>query len=136
MLPNPAEYRRMHEQEQRADTFCCDDADWIIVACNTPARMAKGAVQQLRKQGVRAGLFRPITLWPFPIDLLLGLLDRAHGLIVVEGSNGQLEDEMRLALSHSDADPISIDHIRHFGGILPSQQEIVDTVSALTEVAA
>ncbi len=129
-------YRRMHEQEQRADTFCCDDADWIIVACNTPARMAKGAVQQLRKQGVRAGLFRPITLWPFPIDLLLGLLDRAHGLIVVEGSNGQLEDEMRLALSHSDADPISIDHIRHFGGILPSQREIVDTISALTEVAA
>ncbi len=129
-------YQQMKDREQRADDFCCDDADWVIVACNTPARMAKGAVQQLRKQGVKAGLFRPITLWPFPIDQLLGLLDRARGLIVVEGSNGQLEDELRLALSHAEVGSISIDHIRHFGGILPGQQEIVDKVTGLLEVAA
>jgi pyruvate/2-oxoacid:ferredoxin oxidoreductase alpha subunit len=131
-----AKYQQMKDREQRADSFGCDDADWIIVACNTPARMAKGAVQQLRKQGIKAGLFRPITLWPFPIDSLLGLLDRAQGLVVVEGSNGQLEDELRLALSHSGAGSISIDYIRHFGGILPGQQEIVDKVTALLEVAA
>ena len=129
-------YQRMHECEQRADTFRCDDAEWILVACNTPARMAKGAVQQLRNQGVSAGLFRPVTLWPFPIDQLTPLLHRAQGLIVVEGSNGQLEDELRLALSHDNAPPRPIDHIRHFGGILPSQQEIVDRVTALQEVAA
>lgn len=129
-------YRRMHEREQRADAFCCDDADWLIVACNTPARMAKGAVQQLRAQGIRAGLFRPITLWPFPIDPLEKLLGHTRGLIVVEGSNGQLEDEMRLALSHAGSSAPPIEHLRHFGGILPSQQEIVDKISSLVEVAA
>ncbi|MEJ2084644.1 MAG: 3-methyl-2-oxobutanoate dehydrogenase subunit VorB [Acidobacteriota bacterium] len=131
-----AKYDRMRAEQQRADTFCCDDADWIVVACNTPARMAKGAVQQLRRDGIAAGLFRPITLWPFPIDDLIPRLARAQGLIVVEGSNGQLEDELRLALSHSGAGPISIEHIRHFGGMLPSQQEIVDKVSSCLEVAA
>ncbi len=49
----------------------------LLVACNTPARMAKGAVRALREQGVRAGLFRPQTLWPFPIGALDPLLGRA-----------------------------------------------------------
>jgi pyruvate/2-oxoacid:ferredoxin oxidoreductase alpha subunit len=129
-------YERIWAEEQRADCYQCDDAEWIVVACNTPARMAKGAVQQLRKQGVKVGLFRPISLWPFPIDALRGLLDHANGLLVVEGSNGQLEDEMRLALSHDGAPQVPIEHLRHFGGILPSQDEIVDKVDSLMEVAA
>lgn len=131
-----AKYDRMRVEQQRADAFCCDDADWIVVACNTPARMAKGAVQQLRREGIAAGLFRPITLWPFPINDLVALLEGVQGLIVVEGSNGQLEDELRLALSHSGVAPVPIEHIRHFGGILPSQQEIVNKVSSCLEVAA
>ena len=129
-------YERMWAEEQRADCYFCDDAEWIIVACNTPARMAKGAVQYLRKQGIKVGLFRPISLWPFPIDALRGLLDHTNGLLVVEGSNGQLEDEMRLALSHDGAGAPPIDNLRHFGGMLPSQQEIVEKISSLVEVAA
>ncbi len=129
-------YERIWAAEQRADTFHCDDAEWLIVACNTPARMAKGAVQQLRKDGVKVGLFRPVSLWPFPIDSLTGLLDHVQGLIVVEGSNGQLEDELRLALSHAGAPQRPIDNLRHFGGILPSQEEIVGKVGSLVEVAA
>ena len=114
-------YERIWATEQRADSYFCDDAEWIVVACNTPARMAKGAVQQLRQQGIKVGLFRPITLWPFPIELLRGHLSHAHGLLVVEGSNGQLEDELRLALSHDGSAALPIENIRHFGGILPSQ---------------
>jgi pyruvate/2-oxoacid:ferredoxin oxidoreductase alpha subunit len=129
-------YDRMRAAEQRADRFFCDDAEWIIVACNTPARMAKGAVQELRSRGIRAGLFRPITLWPFPIEALRSVLDPTQGLLLVEGSNGQLEDEMRLALSHAGEAVRRIEHIRHFGGILPSKQEIVDKVESLVEVAA
>jgi pyruvate/2-oxoacid:ferredoxin oxidoreductase alpha subunit len=129
-------YDRMWAEEQRADCFFCDDAEWIIVACNTPARMAKGAVQQLRKQGIKVGLFRPISLWPFPIDALSGVLDHVDGLVVVEGSNGQLEDEMRLALSHAGATSPPIEHIRHFGGMLPSHHEIVEKIISLVEVAA
>ena len=63
-------------------------------------------------------------------------LEHARGLLVVEGSNGQLEDELRLALSHDGAPPVPIENIRHFGGILPSQDEIVDKVGSLVEVAA
>ena len=129
-------YDSIRECEQRSDSYFCDDAEWIVVACNTPARMAKGAVQQLRERGIKAGLFRPITLWPFPIDALRPLLGHADGLLVVEGSNGQLEDELRLALSHDQSAPVPIRHLRHFGGILPSQQEIVDKISSLVEVAA
>jgi pyruvate/2-oxoacid:ferredoxin oxidoreductase alpha subunit len=129
-----AKYEHMIENEQLADSFRCDDADWLIVACNTPARMAKGAVQELREHGVKAGLFRPISLWPFPIKQLTPLLDGVHGMIVVEAGPGQLEDEVRLALSHADirnAPPI--DHVRRYGGVLPQQQEIVDKITALVE---
>jgi pyruvate/2-oxoacid:ferredoxin oxidoreductase alpha subunit/NAD-dependent dihydropyrimidine dehydrogenase PreA subunit len=128
-------YERMIESEQRADLFFCDDAEWLVVACNTPARMAKGAVEEMRKAGVKAGLFRPITLWPFPIDALLGLLPRAHGILVVEAGNGQLEDELRIALSYAAVHtPPPITNIRRFGGILPQQQEIVDRLTTLVEV--
>ena len=127
-------YDRMIEREQRADCFRCEDAEWLIVACNTPARMAKGAVQELREQGINAGLFRPVSLWPFPIRQLTPLLDGARGLIVVEAGPGQLEDEVRLALSHANVlRPPPIDQVRRYGGMLPQQQEIVDKVTALAE---
>jgi pyruvate/2-oxoacid:ferredoxin oxidoreductase alpha subunit/NAD-dependent dihydropyrimidine dehydrogenase PreA subunit len=122
-------YRQMMENEQRADLFFCEDAEIIIVAANTPSRMAKGAVQALRREGIRAGLFRPVTLWPFPVDALLPLLENAEEIMVVEASNGQLEDELRLALSRAHVVDIPlIDNIRHFGGILPQQEEIVDKI--------
>ena len=126
-------YQRISEREQRSELFCCDDAEWLVVACNTPSRMAKGAVQSLRRQGFKAGLFRPVTLWPFPVDSLLPLLEHARGVLVVEAGSGQLEDELRLALSHSGwagALP-TIAHLRHFGGVLPQQEEIVDRVITL-----
>jgi pyruvate/2-oxoacid:ferredoxin oxidoreductase alpha subunit len=97
--------------------------------------MAKGAVQELRDQGVKAGIFRPITVWPFPIDLLKPILGHIRRIVVVEASNGQLEDELRLALSKAGIEPPPIDHVRHFGGILPQQVEIVDKVLEGEEVA-
>ncbi len=127
-------YERMIEAEQRADTFYCDDAEWIVVSANTPARMAKGAVQALRNADIKAGLFRPMTLWPFPIKYLEPLLEHARGIVVVEGSHGQLEDELRLALSHAGVGaPPPIHNVRHYGGVLPQQQEIVSAVRSLEE---
>jgi pyruvate/2-oxoacid:ferredoxin oxidoreductase alpha subunit/NAD-dependent dihydropyrimidine dehydrogenase PreA subunit len=127
-----SKYAAMTAAEQRADLFETDDAEVLLVACNTPGRMAKGAVRDLRAHGIKAGLFRPVTLWPFPIDALWPLLDRARRIVVVEASNGQLEDEMRLALSHAGVHaPPVIDSVRRFGGILPQQEEIVARVCAL-----
>jgi pyruvate/2-oxoacid:ferredoxin oxidoreductase alpha subunit/ferredoxin len=124
-----AKYERMTLNEQRADLFWCDDADVLLVACNTPARMAKGAVEALRSEGIRAGLFRPITVWPFPIDLLRAPVRRAKRIVVVEASNGQLEDEMRLALSRAGIrDHAEIESVHRMGGILPQLDEIVTKV--------
>ena len=125
-------YQRMIENEQRSECFHCEDAEWIVIACNTPARMSKGAVQALRARGVKVGLFRPITLWPFPIEALKPLLAGKRGIVVVEAGPGQLEDEVRLALSHAGvASHPPIHRIQRFGGVLPQLEEIVEHVAAL-----
>jgi pyruvate/2-oxoacid:ferredoxin oxidoreductase alpha subunit len=118
----------MTEAEQRADLFRCDDAEVLVVACNTPARMAKGAVETLRKRGVKAGLFRPLTLWPFPVKLLAPLLPRAERVVVVEASSGQLEDELRLAVSKAGLHAPPIENVRRQGGVLPQAAEIVERI--------
>ena len=125
-----AKYALIQEREQRAELYRCDEADVLLVACNTPARMAKGAVEALRRSGIKAGLFRPQTLWPFPIRLLAPLLGGKLRLVVVEASSGQLEDELRLALSHAGFahSSGSIEHLRRQGGVLPSTSEIVEHV--------
>lgn len=126
-------YEQMTAAEQRADLYRCEDAEIVVVACNTPSQLAKGAVKQLRDGGVRVGLFRPVTLWPFPIDELVPLLERARRLVVVEASSGQLEDELRLALSHAGRGAPEISHVRRMGGILPSQHEVAEHVLGLLE---
>ena len=131
-------YEQIIENEQRASTFYCDDAEILIIAANTPARMAKGAVQMLREKGLKVGLFKPETLWPFPIKKLLPLLEEVSSIYFVEASNGQLEDEVRLAINKAGVFKLPplpvIDSIRHFGGILPQVQEIVDLIMEKEEV--
>jgi pyruvate/2-oxoacid:ferredoxin oxidoreductase alpha subunit len=130
-----AKYLSM-EKEQRADLYACADASTLVVAFGTPARMAKGAVEALRAEGHRVGLFRPVTLWPFPIAKLKALLPRVERILVVEASNGQLEDELRLALSKAGLAAPPIESVRHFGGVLPQSKEIAAAVRSHAEVAA
>jgi len=131
-------YADITKKEQRAETWLCDDAEVLLVACNTPARMAKGAVMDLREAGVAAGLVRPITLWPFPIDEMRAILTKRPRarVVVVEASPGQLEDELRLALSHAGLAPPPIQSVRRMGGVLPQRREIVAAVLAGQDVAA
>ncbi|MDE3033858.1 MAG: 3-methyl-2-oxobutanoate dehydrogenase subunit VorB [Acidobacteriota bacterium] len=119
-----AKYAEIEEKEQRAELYRCEDAVILVVACNTPARMAKGAVEALRAQGLKAGLVRPITLWPFPIHAFRPLLPRAKRILVVEASPGQLQDELRLALSKAGLDHPPIASVQRYGGKLPEQSEI------------
>jgi pyruvate/2-oxoacid:ferredoxin oxidoreductase alpha subunit/ferredoxin len=121
-------YARIAAAEARAAPLLCDDAEVLLVACNTPAQIAKGAVRTLRAEGIRAGLFRPQTVWPFPARALVPLLGRARRIVVVEASDGQLEDELRLALSHAGVPPVEIGHVRRLGGNLPAEREIVEAV--------
>jgi pyruvate/2-oxoacid:ferredoxin oxidoreductase alpha subunit len=129
-------YARIVAHEQRVEFHRCDDAEVLLVACNTPAQLAKGAIRDLRDKGLRVGLLRPITVWPFPIDGLCSVLDQVKRLVVVEASSGQLEDEMRLALSHAGVHaPPPISHVRRMGGILPSQGEIIEHVLGVQELS-
>ncbi len=128
-------YREMERTEQRSKEFRTEGADVIVVACNTPARMAKAAVERLRRENRSVGLFQPITVWPFPVDALRPLLKKAQDVLVVEASDGQLEDEMRLALHHADTRDVKIHHLRHMGGILPDDQEVYDKVRTIQEVS-
>jgi pyruvate/2-oxoacid:ferredoxin oxidoreductase alpha subunit len=129
-------YDQIRRHEQRSATHRTDDADVLLIACNTPARMAKGAVEQLRNEGIAAGLFIPLTLWPFPSAALTGILDHVREIVVVEGGPGQLEDEIRLALSHAGIAPPLIRHLRHSGGVLPQVREVVETERSGQEVSA
>jgi pyruvate/2-oxoacid:ferredoxin oxidoreductase alpha subunit len=119
--------------EARAECYMTDDADVVLVAGNTPARAAKGAVRSLRDEGRKAGLFRPITIWPFPTGQLKALLSRTKHLVVVEANaGGQIEDELRLSMSQAGVEKLPpITHVRRFGGNLPQQSEILDHVHSI-----
>jgi pyruvate/2-oxoacid:ferredoxin oxidoreductase alpha subunit/ferredoxin len=127
-----AKYQSM-KVEARAESYMTEDADVLLVACNTPARAAKGAVKGLRDQGTKAGLFRPITMWPFPADQLKKLLPKIQKLVMVEANEGgQIENELRLALSLAGVEKLPpITHVRRSGGMLPQQTEIVDHVKSI-----
>ena len=119
--------------EARSESFLTEDSEILLVACNTPARAAKGAVQNLRDQGIKAGLFRPITIWPFPVDQLKALLPKTKRLVVVEANaGGQIENELRLAMSLAGVEKLPpITSVRRFGGLLPQQTEVVDHVLSI-----
>ncbi|MDR3670318.1 MAG: 3-methyl-2-oxobutanoate dehydrogenase subunit VorB [Holophaga sp.] len=126
-----AKYQTIADNETRSDSFMAEDAEVLIIAANTPARIAKGAVQDLRNHGIKAGLFRPITVWPFPVKQLIQELPHVKRIVMVEASNGQLEDEVRLALSLAGYQNLpTISSVRHFGGILPQQAEVVAHIQA------
>ncbi len=119
--------------EARAESFMTEDAEVLLVACNTPARAAKGAVQNLRDMGIKAGLFRPITIWPFPVEQLKALLPKTKRIVMVEANaGGQIENELRLALSKAGVEKLPpISAVRRFGGLLPQQTEVVEHVTAI-----
>ncbi len=119
--------------EARAESYMTADADVVIVAANTPARAAKGSVKSLREAGIKAGLFRPITIWPFPAEPLRALLPTTRRLVVVEANaGGQIEDELRLSMSLAGVEKLPpITHVRRFGGMLPEQSEIVAHVKSI-----
>jgi pyruvate/2-oxoacid:ferredoxin oxidoreductase alpha subunit/NAD-dependent dihydropyrimidine dehydrogenase PreA subunit len=126
-----AKYQKMIDAESRCDLYQAEDAEVLLVACNTPARASKGAVEHLREQGIKAGLFRPVTLWPFPAKQLAALLPGVKQLVVVEASPGQLEDELRLSMSHLGAVLPPITSVRRLGGVLPQQDQIFSHVLSL-----
>lgn len=94
-------YERIAKEETRWETFESDDARMIVVAFGTGARIAKGAIKRLREQGLKVGLIRPISLWPFPHRVIKDFSKRAKHFFVFEMNMGQMVEDVRLALEGS-----------------------------------
>jgi 2-oxoglutarate ferredoxin oxidoreductase subunit alpha len=116
-----AKYREIARGEVRWAGEHLDDADLAVVAYGTAARIAHSAVAEARRAGLRVGLFRPITLWPFPEAQLHELAARLRGVLVVELSAGQMVEDVRLAVEGQC--PVAF-HGRT-GGMLPSPDEVL-----------
>lgn len=121
-------YKEIEEKECRFQSYRTEDAEIIIAAYGTPSRIAISAIDTLRQTGIRAGLFRPITLWPFPCDALSDIVSGgAKGVLTVEMSHGQMIDDIRIAVNGK----VPISFYGRSGGAIPSTQEIIDAAMKL-----
>lgn len=120
-------YETIKKNEQRAETFLTEDADIVLVAFGASARIARSAVVSAREKGIKAGLIRPITLWPFPTDVLESVMDTAKVLLSVEMNMGQMVDDVRLA----SAGRVPVEFFGRAGGIIPTPVEVLAQIEAL-----
>jgi 2-oxoisovalerate ferredoxin oxidoreductase alpha subunit len=124
-----AKYRRAEQRETRAEHWYTEDADIVLVGYGIIGRILKAVVADAREMGIKVGLLRPITLYPFPIADFRRLAERAHRFVVVEMSNGQLVEDVRLALNGSRP----VEFLNRMGGNVPSHEEVLKFVLALAE---
>jgi 2-oxoisovalerate ferredoxin oxidoreductase alpha subunit len=127
-----AKYRDAERSEARAESWRTEDADIVLVGYGIVGRVLKAVVEQARNRGIRAGLLRPITLYPFPNDEIRRLARTARAFAVVELSTGQLVQDVRLALEGRR--PVEF-HSR-VGGNIPSAEEVLEFVAGLAPAYA
>lgn len=119
-----AKYQEIQDNEVRFETQQLDDADYMIVAFGSAARISEKAVEIAREEGIKAGLFRPITLWPYPSKQIMEMSKGKKGILVVEINAGQMVQDVRLAVNGS----IKVEHFGRLGGIVPDPEEIVNAL--------
>ena len=124
-----AKYREIEEKEVRYEQKQCNDAEYLIVAFGSAARISQKAMEIARKQGKRVGLFRPITLWPFPTKEIAELGHKVKGILTVEINAGQMVYDVRAAVEGR----IPVTHFGRLGGIVPDPEEVI---AALDKLAA
>ncbi|MDR0898023.1 MAG: 3-methyl-2-oxobutanoate dehydrogenase subunit VorB [Oscillospiraceae bacterium] len=122
-------YQEIEKNEARHEGYRLEDAEIIVVAYGAAARIAQNAVDAARENGVRAGLLRPITLWPFPKPALRALADQAKAFVVAELSMGQMIEDVELATRCLR--PVHL--VRHSGGIVPTPEEITQKILTAAE---
>jgi 2-oxoglutarate/2-oxoacid ferredoxin oxidoreductase subunit alpha len=117
-------YETIKACEQRSESFLCDDAEIVVVAFGASARIARSAVRSAREEGIKAGLLRPITLWPFPVEAIRETLSTAQTYLSVEMNMGQMVDDVRLAVN-GRAD---VEFYGRTGGVIPTPVEVLDQI--------
>ncbi|HLO91739.1 MAG TPA: 3-methyl-2-oxobutanoate dehydrogenase subunit VorB [Lentimicrobium sp.] len=121
-----AKYKQIEENEVRYEALQCEDADYIIVAYGTSARLSQKAVDIARAKGIKVGLLRPITLFPFPTKVIEDLAKRVKGFLSVEMSAGQMVEDVRLAVGKT----VKVEHYGRMGGVVPTPGEVVEALES------
>ena len=124
-----ATYREIEKNEVMYEAYMCEDADYVITAFGTVARIAKSAINELREKGIKVGLFRPITVWPFPYKELAEAAKNAKALLDVEANEGQMLQDVKLAIN--GAKPV--EYFGHCGSLMPTTDEIVAKILEMKE---
>ena len=117
-------YQQIRDNEVRYETEQMDGADYMIVAFGSAARIAEKAMEQAAEEGLKVGLFRPITLWPFPEKEIAAAARGKKGVLVVEINAGQMVEDVRLSVNGA----VPVAHFGRLGGIVPEPDEIVNAL--------
>ena len=119
-----AKYNEIKEKEVRLEEFLTDDAEYILVAYGTSARICQKAIKLARAEGIKVGLLRPITLFPYPSHRLNELASKVRGMLAVEMSTGQMVEDVMLAVNGKTR----VAHFGRMGGIIPTPEEVVENL--------
>lgn len=122
-------YEVIKSNEQRAEEFMTDDAEIVVVSFGASSRIARSAVKKAREMGIKAGLIRPITLWPFPTQAIERAIGNAKAFLTVEMNMGQMVDDVRLAVN--GARPVEF--YGRAGGMIPTPAETLAHIEALAD---
>jgi 2-oxoglutarate ferredoxin oxidoreductase subunit alpha len=114
-------FKHIEDTEVRFEEFMCDDAEYLFVAYGSSARVCQKAVALGRERGIKVGLLRPITLFPFPSKELARLAKQVKGMQVIEMSAGQMVEDVRLAVNGV----VPVEHYGRLGGIIPAPDEVL-----------
>jgi len=122
-------YETVKKNEIRYEESGCKDADIILTAYGTSARVCQGAKKLAEKAGIKVGFFRPITLWPFPCEVLGKLSERGKPILTVEMSLGQMVEDVRLSVLGRA--PVYL--LGHSGGVIPTEEEVFKELKRILE---
>ena len=120
-------YKEICDKEVRYEEFMTEDADYLIVAFGSASRIAQKAIELCRNEGLRVGMLRPITLWPFPTKAIATMAKKVKGILSVEINAGQMVEDIRLAVEGR----IPVTHYGRMGGIVPTPEEIMTALHTL-----
>ena len=124
-----AKYEHIKENEQQWEEYMVEDAQYLLVGYGTCGRIAKSVVLHARKQGIKLGLIRPITLWPFPEKAFVPYKDKIKGIVTVELNSGQMIEDVKLAVECR----MPVHLYSRQGGMMPGAKEIFDFTAKIFE---
>lgn len=120
-------FKAIEENEVRYELIEAEDADYILVAFGSSSRICQKAISLAREEGIKVGMLRPITLWPFPTKIIESLADKVKGFLVPELNAGQMVEDVRLAVNGK----VPVEHYGRMGGMLFTPNEILDNLKKL-----